>query len=86
MARLDLIEMYRGSIDFLESVSCAHYRCCYFRSAYMCRKHLEACGFYDAKVVRIGDGSYLPMSPEDYRVWLRLRRELRDLRSEPEYI
>lgn len=86
MARLDLIQMYRGSIHYLESVSCSHYRCAYFRSAYMCRKHLEACGFDDAKVVSIGDGFYLPMSSEDYRVWLRFRRELSSLLSEPEYI
>lgn len=86
MARLDLIQMYRGSIDYLESVSCSHYRCAYFRTAYMCRKHLEACGFHNAMVVRTGDGSYLPMEPEDYRVWLRFRRELSALLAEPEYI
>lgn len=86
MARSDLIQMYRGSIDYLEVVSCSHYRCNYFRSAYMCRKHLEAFGFYEAKVVRTGDGLYFPMDPEDYRVWRRLHRELSALLSEPEYI
>lgn len=86
MSRSEMVEFYRGSIGILESISLTHFRCWYFFSAYKCRKHLNECGFADAVVVSLGDGTFIPMDRAVYREWRRLRRELEKVIAQPEYI